>query len=180
MKRIVSLIMAVALMAVLCVGANAAPTILTDTQKTGTGNVYVKVSNAAKKYHVVVTWDDLTFTYSKGIWDPSTLKYGEGSWSGEGTVSVENRSNAAITYSATYAADANAEVKGVSVGFKVGEAAPADTIENAALISAVGSTTNGPSSSFEVVPSGDLGDAVNNITEAKKIGTVTVTINTGA
>ncbi len=109
MKKIISMILAVAMMFALAVFAMAAGSsdTLNDTEtSTGALDVSVTVVPAAKSYNITVTWDnDLDFEYRFGNWTTgNTNDYAAGTWSHTKTnVTVQNNSNAEIWYKATYA-----------------------------------------------------------------------------
>ena len=78
-------------------------------------------------YYVTITWDDMTFEYNSAAveysWNPDTLKYdiattiGVGSWTEHtAKIYIENRSNAAITVSASWRPEDGIEVAPVISG----------------------------------------------------------------
>lgn len=181
MKKIVSLILALALVMSMSITAFA-------TENTGTltaaGDKTIEVSGtynagdtAATKVSVNITWDAMTFTYtgaSEGTWDPATHSYTgttAGGWSTEtATITVTNHSNAAITATCSFAATAT----GV-VGKFDGETTKTLNVVSAdadAYRTAVEGVYPAPSASTEF---GISGAAINANTT---LGTITVAIAT--
>lgn len=122
MKKVISLILALALVMSMSITAFAADTSanVSESGKSATINVsgtYNKGGIAATRVSVDITWDAMTFTYtgaSDGTWDPATHSYtgsSEGGWSTEtATITVTNHSNAAITATCSFAATATGVV----------------------------------------------------------------------
>ena len=106
MKKIVSILLVLAMMAALCITVAAAS--LTDGVNGGTtGNVSVQVKDNAgttdpsKVYKVDLTWTNLTTFVFNGTWDAEQGKY-TGTWANsEGYIAVSNSSNAKVHVSAT-------------------------------------------------------------------------------
>lgn len=110
MKKILSLILAVAL--VMAVGATAyAATISTGNQSIDVEAKYQDSITTATVYSVDVTWGAMQFTYSESgamTWNPADHTYTDNTtaaWTASGnTVTVTNHSNAAVTASFEFAA----------------------------------------------------------------------------
>ena len=107
MKKILSLILALAL--VMSLGVTAFAAELNDETTAGSKDVtasYVAGDSGKKVYLVDIVWGSLEFTYtdaSEGTWDPETHTYdgtSEAKWScaeGANKVDVTNHSNAEVT-----------------------------------------------------------------------------------
>ena len=179
MKKIISLILALALVMSMGVTAFAAETSgtlnNTTTSKEITVNgTYTAAQGAGTKVSVNITWDAMTFTYTEGAageWLPDEHKYAEnavGSWSTDTkTITVVNHSNAAVNATLAFKADVNGvvgtftETSGTANDGKLELA----TAENTAV-------ANAPTASAEFGISGAA------ITENKTLGTITVAIAT--
>lgn len=114
MKRILSVFLAVLMLAGLCamtamadfVGGGA-DGVLEDSYNGGktSGDVTITVTgDPVHKYAVDVEFEALSFTYSTGsTWNPTTHQYevsGTGTWSDPKTVSIYNHSDLSVWYSA--------------------------------------------------------------------------------
>lgn len=130
-----------------------------------------QVDPSATVYSVKVTWESLDFMYS-GIWDPDSAKYTgswktetDGAWIADDTqnITVENRSNGAVTVSATMDTTTkngvSAALSANATGVVLGSAAEAGAIVN----------NVGPSTVFTVTVSGNP-----TVTEAFDVGQITV------
>ena len=116
MKKIISLVLAVAMMFALA-GVASAATLTNGNQSTqlgDTGALPVTVTVAvdeAPSYYVTVAWDELNFTYNYGAWNPQNRQYEAGAWAGSknsATVSVTNKSNVGLWYTAVLTDTTNA------------------------------------------------------------------------
>lgn len=173
MKKILSLILALAMIMSLSVTAFAAEGITngdTDTADVkGTYSSEVTVT----VYSVDISWEGLSFTYNgafEGNWDPKTHEYENSTaagWAaGNGTITVTNHSNTAITATPSYKAVAGYETAGVSFSTAALEVATADNGVDGAAGSAVTET-------IVVTPTGSLPEGTDDVT----IGTITITIS---
>lgn len=138
-------------------------TAFAETTNNGTSATTIDVSGTyapAKKISVTVSWENMDFTYTASGWDPNTHQYtGNGAWSTDTkTITVTNHSDVAVN--ATLGFTPEEDVTGA---FTNGS--------TLSLATAVGTTfENAPTASAEFGISGGA------ITESKKIGTITVTI----
>lgn len=165
MKKILTLILALAMVMSLSVTAFAATSTGGDTTINVKGTF--KTDGAAgEKISVDVAWEGMEFTYTEGAageWLPNEHKYADdaaGYWStNKGTITVTNHSNTAVKATLTFDAD----VDGVVGTFDKTELQ---------LDTAVGTEVNAaPSATAEFGISGAA------ITENKDtLGTITVTI----
>lgn len=103
MKKIFSIILAVAMLATMSVTAFAAENAGGNTSINVKGN-YVPAQDAGEKISVDLIWDAMEFTYTEGAageWLPGEHKYADnaaGSWSTDtATITVTNHSNVAVT-----------------------------------------------------------------------------------
>lgn len=179
MKKIISVLLAVALIAAMSVtvfAATPAAQTIQELSGTATGQVDVKIAKNAeqditKVYYVDVTWDSLDFTYTfnkskTNTWQPGSHTYTEegnanANWDKtSATVTVTNHSNAAVVVSAA----APTAMNGVSV-------AVTDPVN---LPSAVGKATDAADlkGTFTVSVSG-----VPTVESDFTIGNVTLTIS---
>ncbi len=173
MKKLISLLLALTF--VLSLSTTAFAATLDNTGESDTADVtatYVAGQSAGTVYSVDVAWEGLTFTYNgaaEGTWDPATHSYNgstEAGWAeGNGTITVTNHSNAAITATASYAAKPGYEAVGMTFGNNGAEIASADNGDG------TGSAKTGE---ITVEPNGTLPDTATNETV---IGTITVTIS---
>lgn len=159
MKKVLSFLLILAMVLSLSLTAFA------ETTNNGTSATTIDVSGTyapAKKISVTVAWDDMNFTYTASGWDPNTHRYtGNGSWSTDTkTITVTNHSDVAVNATLGFTPEADSNVTGA---FTNGS--------TLSLATAVGTTfENAPTASAEFGISGGA------ITESKKIGTITVTI----
>lgn len=120
MKKIVSILLVLAMMAALCITVAAANLTsgVTNTGDGKNGNVSVSVNkdtDATNVYNVTVNWNSLAFTFDADEWNPATNSY-TGSWAngGKSSIDVTNKSNAAITVAAAFGDQNSAEKNGVT------------------------------------------------------------------
>lgn len=166
MKKILSLVLALVMIMSLATTAFAA------TVESGTAEVkgtYVDNSetDTTVVYKVDIEWEGLSFTYTEGGsygWNTDTHQYdvldSDAGWSGQGTITVTNHSNAAVTASFKYAAVTGYE--DASVNFSVASLALKSAAETNAAVS--GSVT--------VTPAGKLPKGTSN----QVIGNITITV----
>lgn len=175
MKKILTLMLSLALLCVMAVPAMAADTI---SQKDGSASAnvkgtYVPGSGTATVYSVDIAWGSLEFTYtdaSKGTWNPDNHSYDGAvvaAWScedGADKITVTNHSNAEVNFAFT--AQAAADFEAITLNF--------DT-SRAMLDSAVNTTyAAAPAHTITVTPSGAL---TKDTIAGTVIGTITVTIS---
>ena len=173
MKKIVSLILALAMVMSLSVTAFAAEGVTNGG--TDTSDVKGTYSSTATVtvYSVDIAWEGLSFTYNgafEGNWNPETHEYEDATaagWAaGNGTITVTNHSNTAITATPSYTAKNGYETAGVSFSTSALNVATADNGVDGAAGSAVTGT-------ITVTPTGSLPEG----TEDAVIGTITITIS---
>lgn len=173
MKKIVSMILALVMIMSLSVTAFAAEGVTNGG--TDTSDVKGTYSSTATVtvYSVDIAWDGLSFTYNgafEGNWNPRTHEYEDATaagWAaGNGTITVTNHSNTAITATPTYTAKDGFETAGVSFSTSALNVATADNgIDGAAGTAVAGTIT--------VTPTGSLPEG----TKDAVIGTITITIS---
>lgn len=173
MKKIISLILALAMVMSLSVTAFAAEGVTNGG--TDTSDVKGTYSSTATVtvYSVDIAWEGLSFTYNgafEGNWNPETHEYEDATaagWAaGNGTITVTNHSNTAITATPTYTAKDGFETAGVSFSTSALNVATADNgIDGAAGTAVTGTIT--------VTPTGSLPEG----TKDAVIGTITITIS---
>ncbi len=173
MKKILSLILAMAMVMSLSVTAFAADGVTNG----GTDSSDVKGTYSSEAtvtvYSVDISWSGLEFTYNgafEGNWNPATHEYEDATaadWAvGNGTITVTNHSNTGITATPSYTAKAGFESAGMSFSTAALQVATADNgVDGAAGTAVVGSIT--------VTPTGSLPEG----TEGATIGTITITIS---
>lgn len=178
MKKIISIVLAIAVLATFGITAFA-ETVTTVTEVPGTDKNDVKVVinsdslvNVDTVYSVDVKWDSLDFTYSfsddeTNVWDPSDHTYGETNYTGanwdktSADIVVTNHSNEGVSVAAA-----------IDTATKNGVTA---TLSNAefALDTGVGLTYE--TADFETI--GVSIEGVPTIEDGFTIGTITVTIS---
>lgn len=173
MKKILSLLLTLIMVIGLSVTSYAADGIISGG--TDSANVTGTYSSQAtvKVYSVDIAWEDLDFTYNgafKGNWNPEKHEYEDGTtagWAaGNGTITVTNHSNTAITVTPTYTAQAGYESAGMNFSASALQVATADNgINGAAGSAVVGKIT--------VTPTGSLSED----TKEAIIGQITVTVS---
>lgn len=173
MKKILSLILALAMIMSLSVTAFAAEGVTNG----GTDTADVKGTYSSEAtvtvYSVDIAWEGLSFTYNgafEGNWNPKTHEYENATaagWAaGNGTITVTNHSNTAITATPSYSPAAGYESAGVSFSTAALQVATADNgVDGAAGTAVTGTIT--------VTPTGSLPEGTEDVT----IGTITITIN---
>ena len=187
MKKIISVLLAVALIAAMSVTVfahDSADNTFTSLPCTDSSDVNVKIATqtgttVATVYHVDVTWDSLDFTYTynkseKNSWNPENHTFSEdgsedtNNWDKTSAkVTVTNHSNAAVNVAAAYSANQESAAKGVTAKIDKSEVA---------LATAVGTPVSAaPSGEFTVTISG-----IPNATGDFKVGTLTLTISAPA
>ena len=174
MKKILSLILALALVMSLGITAFAAEDSTTEDKTIIVMGTYTAGQSSVTQVSVDITWDAMTFTYtgaSEGTWNPETHEFDGASkagWSEEtATITVENHSNAAVQATLSF----EAEVDGIEGTFTETSGTADDKILE--LATAVGTDVGkAPTASAEFGISGAA------ITENKTLGTITVAIAT--
>lgn len=168
MKKIISL--ALALVMVLSLSATVFAVGNGESSSTDVKATYNSGADAGKIYSVDITWSGMSFTYTDAdtVWDPATHTYvptSEPYWS-EGTITVTNHSNDAITATAAYAAEE--AYKDIAMTFSAASVtvATADNGVDGAAGTAVTET-------ITVKPEGALAEGIADV----KIGTITITIS---
>lgn len=169
MKKIISLVLALAMMLALSVTAFAATNNggASSIEVTGT---YAAGQSAAKLISVDITWDTMSFTYTganAGVWNPQTHSYdgtANATWGDKtaATITVKNHSNDVIT--ATFAFDA-------------GNSGATGSFSGDDLTGNVLTLETAEGTQYNAAPTGraifNIGGA---ITASGKIGTISVTI----
>ena len=150
MKKILATILALTMIVGMSITAFAA----NFTEMGATQNIEVKATyektvdttNTAAVYSVNITWTEISFKFTEAAnvktWDPATLDYvvsqtnSNGVWSGEtATISIENRSNAAVTVTPTWSGNVEGVqpvISGAVTLASAEEGATTDTITVAA------------------------------------------------
>lgn len=174
MKKIISSIMALAMLASLSTTAFASNGIGNGgSDSAEVYGTYQKGGDTEIVYSVDVSWTDFEFTYngaSKGTWNPETHQYDnstEAGWADDkGTITVTNHSNTAVEASVSYKAAEGFESAGMEFDKNVLELSTADNgLDGAAGTPVTGTVT--------VTPTGSLPENAKNTV----IGTITITIN---
>ena len=170
MKKLVSMLVAAALVCTMSTTAFAADQTGVDT---GSYSADVKgtyqAGSSGAVYSVDIAWTDMSFTYTgagEGTWDPETHQYSgssEGAWTASNdSITVTNHSTAAVKATASYRAETGYESTTM-------------TFDNngATVATAVGTeVASAPSATITVTPGGTLAESAN----GGKIGTITVSI----
>ncbi len=168
MKKIVSLILAIAMIMSLSITAFAVGS--GETSSTDVKATYNSGADAGKIYSVDIAWSGMSFTYTDANtkWNPQTHTYDPTSdpyWS-QGVITVTNHSNAAVTATASYTAEAGYGDISMTFSNESVNVATADNGENGAAGAAVTET-------ITAKPVGSLDKGVSDV----KIGTITITIS---
>lgn len=192
MKKILSMILALAM--VLSLGVTAFADNLTTEEYTGslTGSVSAtytagtEATSAGNIYKVNLTWTDVAVTYNGGNvgtykWNTSTLKYElvensntNASWTDNAiTITVENRSNASITATATYQASGDETLTFANNGAVTLNSAAVTGDENT-VIEFTNVTAEGKAQTGTIT--GTMGGT---ITAGGTLGTITVSLTKG-
>ena len=173
MKKLLTLVLAIAMIATMSVTAFAADV----TQDGGSATIDVTgtfeaAQGAGDKISVDISWDAMEFTYTegaKGEWLPGEHKYADnaaGSWSTDtATITVKNHSNVAVTATLAFAPS----VEGVIGTFTETSGTENDNV--LALATAENTAVeNAPTATAEFGISGA------GITQDTNLGTITVSI----
>ena len=177
MKKLFTLVLAIAMIATMSVTAFAAENPATsyggDTTINVSGTFSAATGSVGEKISVNISWDEMNFTYTagtKGEWLPGEHKYGDdtaGYWStNTATITVVNHSNVAVTATLAFAS----AVDGVIGTFTETSGTENDNVLS--LATAEGTeVANAPTATAEFGISGAA------ITETKDtLGTITVNI----
>lgn len=168
MKKIISLLLALAMVMSLSVTAFAVGN--GESSSTDVKATYNDGADAGKIYSVDISWQGMSFTYTDADtkWDPTTHTYvptSEPYWS-EGSITVTNHSNDAVTASVSYTAEADYADITMTFSSESVSVATADNGVDGAAGTAVSET-------ITVTPEGALTEGVSEV----KIGTITITIS---
>ena len=171
MKKLVSMLVAAALVCTMSTTAFAADQTGVDT---GSYSADVKGTYQAggsdAVYSVDIAWTDMSFIYTgagEGTWDPETHQYSggssEGAWTASNdSITVTNHSNAAVKATASYQPETGYESTNMTFDNNGATVATAEGTEVASA----------PSATITVTPGGTLAESAN----GGKIGTITVNI----
>lgn len=168
MKKVLSIVLAIAMIATMSVAAFAAAGDKTLTATTGTASFDVngtyKLGTKTDKYKVVITWDDFTYEYGSGeTWNPETHNWdltAGGAWDIEDkNITVTNHSSKAVNASAAYVATL------AGTDFEFAGEGPVATADGTAVDAAP---------SITIVAT--FKDNGKTIQSNQKLGTITVTI----
>ena len=162
MKKVLSIVLAIAMIATMSAVAFAAEITAADGSTTFDVNgKYVAVADT-DNYKVDVTWSNPEFVYSDAgthwdvenhVWVTDTAA----KWDGEGTITLLNHSSKGVTATATYAANGNASDMDFS---------------GAAVLTAWDAETEADAGTITCTMKGTIEN-----TEVAKIGTITVTLS---
>jgi len=181
MKKIITSIIAVSMMAAISVPAFAADTPasntvtdITDLGDLGNHDVEVKYDDSTNEtiYSIDIVWGAMQFNYSAGTWDPATHSYKNDDNSagftpveeGADKVTITNHTNKALKATVAYSAEAT--YNGIT-----GTVTPADATEIATAVKTA--VADAPSKEFKL----ELGGApADQIADYTKVGTLTITL----
>ena len=174
MKKVLTIILTLALLSMTSVTAFAASSITANggSDSAEVKGTYVAGGTATTVYSVDITWGSMDFTYtdaSQGTWNPQTHQYDDAAsakWScaaDANKIEVTNHSNAAVIAQFSYASESG--YSGISGAFSK-NTLNLDTAEGTAFSSA-------PSGSVALSLNGELSS---DTSASTKIGTVTVTL----
>ena len=172
MKKLVTLVLAVALVLAMATTAFAATVPTSEEQAVSATINHGEANTTNKVYSVNIAWTDVAFSYNAGgyDWNTETLAYDipvAGSWNDTtGTVTVSNRSNADVV--ATIEFDT---AEGVAATIKVDEV---ETDEMTLTAATSGETSNTFDIAVAVTAEVDL------TADSFALGTITVSIAAAA
>ena len=169
LKKITSLLAAAALVLAMSTTAFAEDGVSTGSYNADVKGTYQAGGSSAVVYSVDIAWTDMNFTYTgagEGTWNPEDHQYdggAEAAWSASNdSITVTNHSNAPVTATASYEADAGYESTTMTFGNN-----------GATVATAVGTEVgSAPNATITVTPGGTLAESAN----GGKIGTITVSI----
>ena len=174
MKKIVAIILTLALLSMASVTAFAANPIITNggNDSAEVKGTYVAGGTATTVYSIDISWGSMEFTYtdaSGGTWNPATHQYDgaeAAAWScaaDANKIEVKNQSNTAVTVRFSYASESEySEITGTFSDAKLNLDSAVET-----------EPLDAPSGSTTLSLNGALSTAAS---EKTKIGTVTVTL----
>ncbi len=168
MKKIISMVLALVMVMSLSITSFAVGK--GESSSADVKATYNSGADAGKIYSVDITWSGMSFTYTDADtkWNPQTHTYdptSEPFWS-EGTITITNHSNAAVTATSSYTAEAGYE--GISMTFS-NESVNVATADNG-VDGAAGSAVT---ETIKAKPEGALSEGVSDV----KIGMITITIS---
>ena len=173
MKKLVTLVLAVALVLAMATTAFAATVPTSEEQAVSATINHGEANTTNKVYSVNIAWTDVAFSYNAGgyDWNTDTLEYDipvAGSWNDTtGTVTVTNRSDVAIDATIEFETE-----EGVTATIKVDETV-ADTFELG-----VGSNSTPTTNTFDI--SVEVTAEVDLTADTFALGTITVSIAAAA
>lgn len=189
MKKLFSILLAVAMLCTMSISAFAADVTTTDPTSQDLKVKYVAGSGKHDAYAASITWESMEFTYTSGgqTWDTTNMKWvdsTDGTWSSS-TVTIANKSSQGISVTFKYeSAEDNKGVDGYWVkdpGNTGGDETKV-TNENTAIINIAPATEgeNGGNGRARTVtrtitPSGTY--TGKNTDEAVKVGTITIVLS---
>ncbi len=179
MKKIITAILAVAMLCSMSMTAFAAPITATGDQTHDVTGKYIPASTPADVYSVILTWSamEYNFTAPTQTWNADTHQWvdnGAGTWSGsEKQITVDNHSSTAITVAYKFTDDVEDSDTITGTFWTV--------VGNTQITEAVTLAKPEPNqaptmSAVSLLLNGNLTKTDANTTDYTKIGTVTVTI----